>query len=389
MAYRSVSRAIKVGLACLPLALVSTPAQAATFISSVVATGLNAPRDVVFGPDVALYIAEAGFNDPSRPGTTPPYSFLNNGSITRLYNGTQTRIVRRLPSIYNSAMNDISGPQGIGFDAAGTGYVLAGLGADPAVRPAGSGLGHVLTFTAGGAVADFADVSAFEAANNPVGGPVDSNPFHLTAGSGGLFVTDAGANALYSLAPDGTVSLVAALPRRFIGPPVPSSDFVPTGVTVGPDGTTYIAQLTGFPFTPGAAQIYAIAPGSSTVNVFATGFTNLTDIEFGADGNLYALSYDLDSLLGPGVGGGIFQVSSTGAVRNVFSTGLANPTGFTIDSRGDFYVTAYGTVMEGTGQLIKVEAVPEPATWGMMLLGFGAIGSVARRRRTNATVRYA
>ena len=26
-------------------------------------------------------------------------------------------------------------------------------------------------------------------------------------------------------------------------------------------------------------------------------------------------------------------------------------------------------------------AVPEPATWAMMILGFGALGSVARRRR--------
>ena len=31
----------------------------------------------------------------------------------------------------------------------------------------------------------------------------------------------------------------------------------------------------------------------------------------------------------------------------------------------------------------EVGAVPEPATWAMMLLGFGAIGAVMRRRRTN------
>lgn len=30
---------------------------------------------------------------------------------------------------------------------------------------------------------------------------------------------------------------------------------------------------------------------------------------------------------------------------------------------------------------LAISAVPEPATWGMMLLGFGAIGSVARRRK--------
>jgi hypothetical protein len=34
-------------------------------------------------------------------------------------------------------------------------------------------------------------------------------------------------------------------------------------------------------------------------------------------------------------------------------------------------------------------AVPEPATWAMMLLGFGAIGMVARRRRTQALSKIA
>jgi hypothetical protein len=34
-------------------------------------------------------------------------------------------------------------------------------------------------------------------------------------------------------------------------------------------------------------------------------------------------------------------------------------------------------------------AVPEPATWGMMVLGFGLIGAAARRRRVRTQVRYA
>jgi len=34
-------------------------------------------------------------------------------------------------------------------------------------------------------------------------------------------------------------------------------------------------------------------------------------------------------------------------------------------------------------------AVPEPATWAMMLLGFGAIGMVARRRRTQVLSKIA
>jgi len=240
-------------------------------------------------------------------------------------------------------------------------------------------LGHVLNFTTSGSVSAFADLSALERLNNPAGGPVDSNPFHVAAGSDGVYVTDAGANALYSLAPNGTASLVTTFPGRFIGPPVPASDSVPTGIAVGPDGTMYIAELTGFPFTPGAAQIYSIAPGSSTADVYATGFTNLTDLAFGPDGNLYALSYDLDSLLGPNVAGGIFRISSSGLAENIFSTGLVNPTGMTIGSDGSFYVSTFSRGDAGSGQVVKISAVPETATWVLMILGFAAIGLAVRR----------
>lgn len=34
-------------------------------------------------------------------------------------------------------------------------------------------------------------------------------------------------------------------------------------------------------------------------------------------------------------------------------------------------------------------AVPEPATWAMMLIGFGALGSAMRRRKVHTTVTYA
>ena len=33
-------------------------------------------------------------------------------------------------------------------------------------------------------------------------------------------------------------------------------------------------------------------------------------------------------------------------------------------------------------------AVPEPATWGMMIVGFGAMGATLRRRRTATTVSF-
>ncbi|HEX7753299.1 MAG TPA: FxDxF family PEP-CTERM protein [Novosphingobium sp.] len=38
---------------------------------------------------------------------------------------------------------------------------------------------------------------------------------------------------------------------------------------------------------------------------------------------------------------------------------------------------------------ISFAAVPEPATWGLMILGFGLVGGALRRRRQKVSVRYA
>jgi len=67
--------------------------------------------------------------------------------------------------------------------------------------------------------------------------------------------------------------------------------------------------------------------------------------------------------------GGLANIAIASGVQNILSV--------TYLSRG---AGAYG------GTLSFSPAIPEPASWAMMLLGFGAIGSVVRRRR-NQTVR--
>ena len=61
----------------------------------------------------------------------------------------------------------------------------------------------------------FADVSAFEAANDPdaeLGGEVDSNPYAVEIVDDGYVVADAGGNSILHVDADGTVSLIAVLP---------------------------------------------------------------------------------------------------------------------------------------------------------------------------------
>jgi DNA-binding beta-propeller fold protein YncE len=311
------------------------------------------------------------------------FSYSETGSITRVMGGVQQRIVTGLPSIGSATIAETTGPQDIVFGPGGTGYVVIGLGTNPAARttdlaPGGANLGGVFTFNDGGGKASFADVSAFEGANNPAGGPVDSNPFHGAALADGLLVTDAGANSLLKVGLDGSVSLVAAFPSRFIGPPPPFSEPVPTGIAVGPDGNYYVAELTGFPFTQGAARIYKVTP-QGDVSVFMSGLTNITDIAFGGDGTLYVLELDDNGRLTPGGSGALLKVSAGGTFETLFS-GMDAPTGLAIGPDGAFYVTNF-SASQGQGQVLRIAAVPESATWAMLIIGFGLAGAAARHRR--------
>jgi hypothetical protein len=69
--------------------------------------------------------------------------------------------------------------------------------------------------------------------------------------------------------------------------------------------------------------------------------------------------------------------SQTGYL-DVTATGIFNWLGYD-STPGTFFFSTQGTNI--TSFSATAAAVPEPATWGLMLLGFGAIGLAMRRRR--------
>jgi hypothetical protein len=88
--------------------------------------------------------------------------------------------------------------------------------------------------------------------------------------------------------------------------------------------------------------------------------------------------------------------SSDGDIQNSQRLSFAQFIGLGFDPNvNDTYridLTAGGNTVTSFAQLgAGVPAVPEPATWAMMLLGFGGIGVAARRRRRgdNAQMRVA
>ncbi|MBB5686145.1 PEPxxWA-CTERM sorting domain-containing protein [Sphingobium boeckii] len=90
-----------------------------------------------------------------------------------------------------------------------------------------------------------------------------------------------------------------------------------------------------------------------------------------------------------------FNFAGTGSVFSLLVNGTALFSGAdccTIETSGQYTVTGAGinnlafTFSPGISDAKQfrvkgVSAVPEPATWGMMLIGFGAVGSAMRRRR--------
>lgn len=330
---------------CMAMTALAGMASGATV--TLVATGLNNPRGIAFGPEGGLYVAEAGYGGTVPCGTGPDGSqtvFGPSGSVTRidLEKGTQERIVTGLPSKAAANGTQASGPVDIAFQGRGDALVIIGNGGPPAARAACAGaenLGKLIQVAASGNWKIVADVAAHEL-TNPDGRNVDTNPYSIAISGSRRVVADAGGNDLIEVSPDGTTTTLAVLPPAggvFDSNPVPSS------VTFGPGGAVYAGELTGAPFPAGAASVFRVSPGG-TLTPFATGFTSIIDIAFGPDGALYVLQI---------FPGNLIRVAPDGS-RSVVYSGLSFPGGLAFGSDGSIYVTNLA-ILPGSGQVLRIQ----------------------------------
>ncbi|MBP2326010.1 hypothetical protein JOF56_006395 [Kibdelosporangium banguiense] len=350
-----------IGAALLVTLLTPAVASAHQRVTTI-ATGLDNPRGMTFGPDGALYVAEAGKGGagPCFSGPEGNVCFGPSGAITKISHGRQTRVATGLPSLAGPDGTQAFGPA----DVATVGGALifpSGNVIPPAARGGLPGSGKNagwLLWAAGRNVFPLADISGYTAQTLPDGG----NPNSVTLTPRGAVVTDSAGNSLLRVAPNGTISTLATFPSQMVDAP-PSlglppgtqipSEAVPTSAIVGPDGAFYVSQLTGFPFPASKASVFRVVPGKQPT-VVATGFTNVIDLAFDRRGSLYVLEVSHKGLLSGDLTGALIKVKRDGT-HQVVNSGLTGPAGLLIKDNAA-YVSDCG-VCPATG---TVKRIPLP-----------------------------
>ena len=379
---------LPVGLALAALALTPAASQAQTF--QPVMTGLDNPYGLAFSPSGGLYVAEAGTGNHAA-GTGPGFVNGNNeqdffgdtGAVSRYQGGVQTRVISGLPSLAAAGGVEATGLQGLAFDSTGNLYGAFGLGGQEFQRTQlvtdilqGSGaastnagdLGQIVRLNLGvGTVTPTTDLVPYEtqnyATNNP--GPTipEANPYSLASLPGGGFaVSDGGGNVVLK-APTGggpptLLSVLPAQPNHTgVGPPAYQS--VPTALAVDSHGGLFAAEFTGYPFPAGGASVFKLDPMTGAASVFAGGFTTITGLTFGPNGQMYVLD-DTTNGLGPNPGSAqLFQVDPTSGARTLLAslTGGVDYSDLIAGPDGALYISDLGTG-PGTGEVLRF--VPRP-----------------------------
>ncbi|GAA3773483.1 ScyD/ScyE family protein [Microbacterium kribbense] len=374
--------------------LVAGPASADEPAYTVVASGLNNPRNLTTSPDGGLYVAEAGTGGPQSDSCFVASAGANvcpgdTGSITKITAGAhgwhQQRVLTGLPSLApppgstdprsgaDTSGTDAAGPSGlvvtgqrytvaVGFGAGCGTEGSGGAGPDPSCNPAAE---HSLSPLFGTLVSGafpshsgprvLADIATHEFATNPIDNP-DSNPVFVSRSGSNYVVADAGGNTIVRASASGQMTTVAQFPSVMVQNPFAPEgvmmpmQFVATSAVQGPDGALYVSQLTGFPFPQGGSTIWRVQAGHAPT-AYATGLTNVTSLAFAPDGSLYAVEIYEHGLLAGGPGA-LVHIPRGGGTATVVAGGLPAPYGVALQA-GSAYVTTNSS-SPSVGQVIRI-----------------------------------
>jgi hypothetical protein len=332
-------------------------------VITIFATGFNNPRELKFGPDGFLYVAEGGTGgNISTAGVCDsvippigPYLGGNTGRISKVdWKGVVTTVANNLPSDQTSALSGAfcSSIADVAFIGNDLYALLTGAGCSHGDTSYPNG---IIKVNKDGTWNVIADLSTYQK-THPVAHPnaddfePDGTWYSFINVNGDFYAVEPNHCEMVKVTPTGDINRVIDFSSIY-------GHIVPTVVAYH-KGNFYVSNLDTFPVVSGNSSIYKVSPsGQSTV--FATGFSSVLGLVADKDNTFYVLETS-DLTGGPApFTGKVVRVAPSGK-RDIVADSLFFPTGMTMGPDGALYVSNKGFGLPpGMGEILRIQVNKE------------------------------